>query len=325
MRKRSSGKIRVLALDLEHTLIDCEDSPFPRPGLYYFLEMIKPMFDRVVVYTAVREKTFRTIAERLVRRGEAPNWLRDVEYVKWPRQLKKDLSFIPGVQRYQVIIVDDHGGYICPEDLFRWVKVSAYDPINDYIDRELSRVLGVLELIHLGCVKRDRVVDYLKFTIDQSGSGVRRLYLYGDLAKSDTAGPDTYIKVAFEAERSTDTCEQLLKRLQFFFWVPVKRVSINDQRYGIAIQNHWHRFCAIIERSPGRVYFRFPGLAGCEGVHENIRGDEDFDSYTIHTIEPATKVLEAWLKTNQLEQIPTKEEMKKEYPETSILEVSARV
>ncbi|MGD9830135.1 MAG: hypothetical protein AB7E70_06365 [Hyphomicrobiaceae bacterium] len=46
---------RVLALDLEGTLISNAMSCIPRPGLFAFLEGCREMFARVVLFAAVLE------------------------------------------------------------------------------------------------------------------------------------------------------------------------------------------------------------------------------------------------------------------------------
>jgi hypothetical protein len=54
---------KILALDLEGTLIFNAVSQFPRPGLYAFLEFCREHFERLVLYTAVRD----TVGEAIVR------------------------------------------------------------------------------------------------------------------------------------------------------------------------------------------------------------------------------------------------------------------
>jgi hypothetical protein len=51
-----SNKYKVLALDLEGTLISNAVSIFPRPGLYNFLEFCHDTFDKIVLFTSVSEE-----------------------------------------------------------------------------------------------------------------------------------------------------------------------------------------------------------------------------------------------------------------------------
>jgi hypothetical protein len=65
--EQRKAKQLTIALDLEGTLISNAVSQFPRPGLFTFLEYCHQNFDRSVVFTAVNEVRFRSlaVAERL--------------------------------------------------------------------------------------------------------------------------------------------------------------------------------------------------------------------------------------------------------------------
>jgi hypothetical protein len=53
---------RVLALDLEGTLISNAASQIPRPGLYEFLASCQQLFQRIVIFTTVSEaKLYRDV------------------------------------------------------------------------------------------------------------------------------------------------------------------------------------------------------------------------------------------------------------------------
>ena len=104
----------VIALDLEGTLISNAVSQFPRPGLYKFLEYCQKNFCRIVIFTAVNELHFRNIARTLFNSGEVPYWFVGLEYIKWDGKYK-DLSFVPGVEPRQVILIDDREEYVKPE------------------------------------------------------------------------------------------------------------------------------------------------------------------------------------------------------------------
>ncbi len=84
MRPRgSSTPPRVLALDLEGTLISSAVSQFPRPGLRDFLAWALGNFERVVVFTSVRAEVAREVMATLVEYGDAPAAFADVEIVAW--------------------------------------------------------------------------------------------------------------------------------------------------------------------------------------------------------------------------------------------------
>lgn len=142
----ATSKARVLALDVEKTLITSAVTQWPRPGLYDFLQGCKSLFERIVVYTTIGEGKLRSIAQLLAQERDAPEWFKTVEYVEWSRRGKKDLFNIPGVEPEEVLIVDDHKDYIVDDQLSQWVFIEAYEHDNPE-DKELSRVLSVLEAI----------------------------------------------------------------------------------------------------------------------------------------------------------------------------------
>jgi hypothetical protein len=86
-------KVKVLALDLEGTLISNAVSQIARPGLYDFLEDCRELFPRIVIFTSVNEERFRTIANLLTTEGYAPNWFADIEYITWTGETK-NLNFV---------------------------------------------------------------------------------------------------------------------------------------------------------------------------------------------------------------------------------------
>jgi hypothetical protein len=102
--------IRVLALDLERTLIDNAMSGRPRPSLYSFLVICHQHFSRVVVFTTVEEADARAILSELERGGHVPpEMLPHIEYVAWDGEYK-DLGFVAGVSPSEVLLVDDDPG-----------------------------------------------------------------------------------------------------------------------------------------------------------------------------------------------------------------------
>ena len=54
--------MKVIALDLERTLISNAVSQFPRHGLFDFLENCRSISERIVIFTTVEDILFRSIA-----------------------------------------------------------------------------------------------------------------------------------------------------------------------------------------------------------------------------------------------------------------------
>ncbi len=134
--------IKVLALDLERTLIDDALSGRPRPGLLDFLAFCHERFGRVAMFTTVEEVDARDVMGELERRGYLPReMLGRLEYVAWCGE-HKDLHFVPGAAPSEVLLVDDDAGWVRPDQRARWVPIAAWDGAPD---GELRRVRAVLE------------------------------------------------------------------------------------------------------------------------------------------------------------------------------------
>jgi hypothetical protein len=134
--------VKVIALDLERTLISDAMRAEPRPGLFDFLAFCRQRFERVVLFTSVVEADAREIMEELDRGGLLPpGFLARLEYVDWSGEYK-DLRFISNALPEEVLLVDDDAGWIRPDQRSRWVAVAAWDGGED---RELVRVQSVLE------------------------------------------------------------------------------------------------------------------------------------------------------------------------------------
>ncbi|NLF68497.1 MAG: hypothetical protein GX575_05505 [Candidatus Anammoximicrobium sp.] len=73
----------ILVLDLEGTLISNAVSQFPRSGLYAFLDFCRGCFDRIYLYTAVRQAIGEAIVRTLVAENSMPEWFLDVPFVRW--------------------------------------------------------------------------------------------------------------------------------------------------------------------------------------------------------------------------------------------------
>jgi hypothetical protein len=134
--------VRVLALDLERTLISDAMSARPRPGLYDFLAFCHEQFERVALFTCVEEADAREVLGQLARSGHVPfEFLGRLEYVEWSGAYK-DLSFIPGSVPAEVLLIDDDPGWARPDQRDRCVAVPAWDGGED---SELLRTRSILE------------------------------------------------------------------------------------------------------------------------------------------------------------------------------------
>lgn len=136
--------IKVLALDLERTLIDDAFSARRRPGLRRFLAFCDSRFERVAIFSTVEESEARQVIEDLRRRGDVPARLSTrLEYVNWSGE-RKDLEFIPGVSVKETALVDDDAGWIRPDQREQWIAIAPWDG-DDEADEELLRIESVLE------------------------------------------------------------------------------------------------------------------------------------------------------------------------------------
>ena len=134
--------VKILALDLERTLIDDALSGRPRPGLRDFLAFCDERFGRVAVYTTVEEADAREALADLDRAGYLPPGLLDrLEFVGWSGEYK-DLAFVPDAAPNEVVLVDDDAGWVRPDQRGQWVPIAAWDGGPD---NELARVRVVLE------------------------------------------------------------------------------------------------------------------------------------------------------------------------------------
>lgn len=137
---------RVLALDLERTLISDALSALPRPGLFDFLAFCHERFERVVLFTTVDEADARETLEALADGGHVPLALLDrLEYVDWHGEFK-DLAFVPGAGPAEILLVDDDPGWVRPDQRERWVAVAPWDGgPDDELARVQAELLGAIE------------------------------------------------------------------------------------------------------------------------------------------------------------------------------------
>lgn len=141
--------IKVIALDLERTLIDHAFSSRPRPGLAEFLAFCHERFRRVAIFTTVEEPDARDALTVLDRAGYLPpGLLSRLEFIGWDGEYK-DLAFVPDVVPHEVILVDDDAGWVRPDQREQWIPIVGWDGGPD---DELARVRTVLEVWLSGSV-----------------------------------------------------------------------------------------------------------------------------------------------------------------------------
>jgi hypothetical protein len=144
----TSSTIKVLALDLEGTLIASASNPIPRPGLYEFLEWCKSRFKRIVIYTCVEEKKFRFLAGELVKNKFVPSWFEYIDYIEWDLMIK-DLYNIDGITPKQAIIIDDAEIFIYDDQKSQWIEIKPFEFPYPSDDSEFSRVSNIIERDYL--------------------------------------------------------------------------------------------------------------------------------------------------------------------------------
>jgi hypothetical protein len=133
----------VLALDLEGTLISNAVSQFPRPGLHAFLVFCRDHFERVYLYTAVRDAVGEAIVRTLVCENSAPEWFLDVPFVRWSHD-RKDLNHIPNARPCDCLLLDDNRDYVVDDQLAQWIPIAKFEAPYSDTDRELERVQLVI-------------------------------------------------------------------------------------------------------------------------------------------------------------------------------------
>lgn len=139
-------RIKVLALDLERTLISDAMNREPRPGLCKFLHFCVGHFERVVLFTSVNRKQAFDALNELREQGHVPAELMDkVEYIVWESKYK-DLRNIPGASVEEVLFVDDDAGWVLPGQEAQYIAIAEYDPyLVRGTDEELQRLRTLLE------------------------------------------------------------------------------------------------------------------------------------------------------------------------------------
>ena len=150
---------KVLALDLESTLITNVIHRQARPGLKDFLRFCLDSFEKVVIFTGTSEEMALSTISELNKENLIPeDFLARADLVDWDGWYK-DLRYIKGYDPEEILIADDFADYILPEQKSQWIRVQPYlpegvdrwaktpahapDPADP--DRELERVQALLE------------------------------------------------------------------------------------------------------------------------------------------------------------------------------------
>lgn len=129
---------RVVALDLEGTLVSNAVSVFPRPHLDVFLGELDVLADEVVLFTSVSTVRARAVLELLAGEGVVPGWFASVRILGGAPV--KDLSRVADLSSAVVVLVDDQAGVVVAGQEARWVPVVAFDAPYSADDRGLVGV-----------------------------------------------------------------------------------------------------------------------------------------------------------------------------------------
>jgi serine/threonine-protein kinase len=134
--------VRAIAIDLEGTILTTAYRPVPRPKLDDFARFCLAEFQRIFIYTAVEPQLAWAILRGFAAERTLPTaFLERAEMVDWPRGeggSLKDLRRL-GLPLSWVLLLDDMASWVVPDQLHRWVRISAYDEPRPG-DRELQFV-----------------------------------------------------------------------------------------------------------------------------------------------------------------------------------------
>jgi TFIIF-interacting CTD phosphatase-like protein len=142
---------KILALDLEGTLITTAVSMIPRPGLYDFLENCNKRFERIVMMTSVPRDWFERVRTVLIENEEVPYWFADVEYIDYSNCKYsndgefKDLRCIPRCRINDILIIDDVEYFIRQEQKDQCILISSYN--GDKNDKEFDRIIEYMDFV----------------------------------------------------------------------------------------------------------------------------------------------------------------------------------
>lgn len=167
-QRRLNREKKILALDLEGTIVSNAISRKPRPGLYAFMESCKDAFNEVVLFTAVDAERARDVLLNLAKKCYVPMWVATMPIVLWHEEDDipgkhliqlgkfKDLLFVklmfPGVVIPNIWIVDDNRYWVRSHQRRQLIEIPTWDPAfngknSRKNDRALEEVIQVLSVI----------------------------------------------------------------------------------------------------------------------------------------------------------------------------------
>lgn len=146
--------IKVLALDLEGTLINSVCCPVARPGLYQFLSFCFKNIPHTVLFTAADNYAARGILIQLEEDGLVPpgtggmpivEWIKRTNHELHPKNLQYVQRMYPGVKIHEIYLVDDIEGFVALGQYDQWVPIACcYGVTINQSDKELLRIEGIL-------------------------------------------------------------------------------------------------------------------------------------------------------------------------------------
>ncbi|MFC2131595.1 NIF family HAD-type phosphatase [Bacteroidota bacterium] len=145
------SKPKILALDLEGTLITDRITIVPRPGLYEFLEYCKSKFERIVMMTSVPLEYFLQTREHLLEIEAVPKWFIKVPYINYADFEEsefgefKDLRCIPESKVDEILIIDDMEWFIRNEQNQQWISITPFKGNQD--DNELIKIMKYFDYL----------------------------------------------------------------------------------------------------------------------------------------------------------------------------------
>lgn len=152
--------IKVLALDLESTLITNVIHKRARPGLKDFLQFCLDSFEKVIIYSGAGPESVQLALAELGGAGLIPDDFLARTEIFTVEGWYKNLNVIKGYDLEEILIVDDYEDYIQPDqksqwipiqpyhrshDEDRWIESKAHAPDPDDPDSELQRIQKILK------------------------------------------------------------------------------------------------------------------------------------------------------------------------------------
>lgn len=120
--------LKILALDIEGTLVTNRGKWYPRPHLHEFLEFCFHRVERVCFFTLLSKASAKNVIEWLVEAGHAPKVaLERFEYVECKRNYK-DLECLNHSDLNEVMLIDDNAPNVKPGQEERCILVPGYEP-----------------------------------------------------------------------------------------------------------------------------------------------------------------------------------------------------